>query len=63
MRRLSIFDHPLLLGFEEVERTIDRLTKFAGNGYPLYNIEQTGPRSSNNSVPGCDNRDSIAHDL
>jgi HSP20 family molecular chaperone IbpA len=41
--RLSIFDHPLLLGFEEVERTVDRLTKSAGDGYPPYNIEQTGP--------------------
>ena len=43
MGRLSIFDHPLLLGFEEVERTVDRLTKSAGDGYPPYNIEQTGP--------------------
>jgi HSP20 family molecular chaperone IbpA len=42
MGRLSLFDHPLLLGFEEVERTVDRLTKSGGDGYPPYNIEQTG---------------------
>jgi len=41
MGRLSLFDHPLLLGFEEVERTVDRLTKSGGDGYPPYNIEQT----------------------
>ncbi len=63
MGRLSVFDHPLLLGFEEVERTVDPLTISAGNGHPPYNIEQTGPGSSNNAAPGCDSRDSIAHDL
>ncbi len=43
MGRLSIFDNPLLLGFEEVERTVDRLTRSTNDGYPPYNIEQTGP--------------------
>ena len=43
MGRLSIFDHPLLLGFEEIERTVGGLTKSAGDGYPPYNIEQTRP--------------------
>ena len=43
MGRLSLFDHPLLLGFEEVERTVGRLTKSGQDGYPPYNIEQTGP--------------------
>lgn len=43
MARLSVFDSPFLLGFDEVERTIDRLTKSGGDGYPPYNIEQTGP--------------------
>lgn len=42
MGRLSLFDHPLLLGFEEVERTVDRLTKSGSDSYPPYNIEQTG---------------------
>jgi HSP20 family molecular chaperone IbpA len=40
--RLSLFNHPLLLGFEQFERTLDRITKSAGEGYPPYNIEQHG---------------------
>lgn len=43
MERLSIFDHPLLLGFEEVKRTVGGMTKSASNGYPPYNIEKTLP--------------------
>jgi HSP20 family molecular chaperone IbpA len=41
--RLSLFSHPLLLGFEQFERTLDRISK-AGEGYPPYNIEQRGER-------------------
>src|SRR5690242_4701555 len=41
--RLSLFNHPLLLGFEQFERTLDRISK-AGEGYPPYNIEQRGER-------------------
>ena len=40
--RLSLFNHPLLLGFEQFERTLDRVTKTAAEGYPPYNIEQRG---------------------
>jgi HSP20 family molecular chaperone IbpA len=40
MTRVSLFSHPLLLGFEEFERTLERITKTAGDGYPPYNIEQ-----------------------
>ena len=40
--RLSVFNHPLLLGFEQFERTLDRVTKTAAEGYPPYNIEQRG---------------------
>lgn len=40
--RLSVFDSPLFLGFEHVERTLDRLKKSGGDGYPPYNIEQIG---------------------
>ena len=31
---------PLMLGFEEIERLIDRASKTAGDGYPPYNIER-----------------------
>jgi len=40
MTRLTAFSSPLLLGFEEVERTLDRIAKSAGDGYPPYNIER-----------------------
>lgn len=40
--RLSVFDSPLFLGFDHFEKTFDRLRKNAGEGYPPYNIEQTG---------------------
>ncbi|HUA56381.1 MAG TPA: Hsp20 family protein [Candidatus Sulfotelmatobacter sp.] len=42
MSRISVLSSPLLLGFEQVERTLDRITKTAGEGYPPYNIEQIG---------------------
>ena len=34
------FSSPLLLGFEEVERLLDRAAKTPGDGYPPYNIER-----------------------
>jgi HSP20 family molecular chaperone IbpA len=37
---MSAFSSPLLLGFEEIERALDRLSKAAGDGYPPYNIER-----------------------
>lgn len=40
--RLTLFDSPLFLGFDEVEKTFDRLRKSSNEGYPPYNIEQTG---------------------
>jgi HSP20 family molecular chaperone IbpA len=40
MSRLSVFSSPLLLGFEEVERLLDRAAKTPGDGYPPYNIER-----------------------
>lgn len=43
MTRISMLSSPLLLGFEEIERQIDRVTKGAGDGYPPYNIERVEP--------------------
>ena len=40
--RLSIFDSPLFLGFDQFEKTVDRMRKSEGAGYPPYNIEQVG---------------------
>ncbi len=42
MTRLSLLNSPLLLGFDQVERTLDRLAKNGSEGYPPYNIEQLG---------------------
>jgi HSP20 family molecular chaperone IbpA len=41
MSRMSMFNSPLLLGFDQLERTLDRLAKSA-EGYPPYNIERIG---------------------
>ena len=40
--RLTLFDSPLFLGFEDFEKTFDRLRKSSAEGYPPYNIEQIG---------------------
>jgi HSP20 family molecular chaperone IbpA len=40
MARLSLFNSPLLLGFDHFERALDRVSKVASDGYPPYNIEQ-----------------------
>lgn len=40
MTRLGTLSHPLLLGFEEIERLIDRAGKGTDGGYPPYNIER-----------------------
>lgn len=40
--RLSLFDSPLFLGFDDFEKTIDRMRKNGSDGYPPYNIEQIG---------------------
>ncbi len=41
MTRVSVFSSPLLLGFDHIERVLDRVNKTAAEGYPPYNIEQT----------------------
>jgi HSP20 family molecular chaperone IbpA len=35
-----MLSNPLLLGFEEIERLIERAGKGAGDGFPPYNIER-----------------------
>ena len=40
MTRLSLFNSPFLLGFDELERALDRSAKASSDGYPPYNIEQ-----------------------
>jgi HSP20 family molecular chaperone IbpA len=39
MTKLSFGSHPYLLGFEQLERLVERTAKTAGEGYPPFNIE------------------------
>ncbi|MEX0957247.1 MAG: Hsp20 family protein [Rhizobiaceae bacterium] len=39
MTRMSTFSSPLLLGFDTMEKTLERVAKSA-DGYPPYNIER-----------------------
>ncbi len=40
MTRVSLFNSPLLLGFDHIERVLDSVSKASADGYPPYNIEQ-----------------------
>jgi HSP20 family molecular chaperone IbpA len=40
MTRMSLLSSPLFLGFEEMERLLDRVGKGGSDGYPPYNIER-----------------------
>jgi len=39
MSRMSVFNSPFLLGFDQLEDLLDSVSKNAGEGYPPYNIE------------------------
>ncbi len=43
MSRTSPFGHPLLLGFDDFQQALDRVSKTANDGYPPYNIERLAP--------------------
>lgn len=43
MTKLSFGAHPYLLGFDQLERLVERTAKSGSDGYPPYNIEQSGP--------------------
>lgn len=49
MTRMGILSNPLLLGFEEIERLVDRAGKGADGGYPPYNIERVGIKDSSSA--------------
>ena len=42
MNRTLLFDSPFLLGFDHTRALIERAAKAAGEGYPPYNVEETG---------------------
>ncbi|WP_296021414.1 Hsp20 family protein [uncultured Agrobacterium sp.] len=39
MSRMTPFTHPLMLGFDAMEKTLERMAK-SNDGYPPYNIER-----------------------
>ncbi len=45
MSRVPVFDSPLLLGFDRLERMLDSVSKTTAEGYPPYNIEQLSSNS------------------
>lgn len=40
MTRMARFDSPFLLGFDQVERLLDRVARSGADGYPPYNVEE-----------------------
>lgn len=40
MSRIPSLNSPFLLGFDEIERALDRVTRSGSDGYPPYNIER-----------------------
>ena len=45
MTKLSFGSHPFLLGFEQLERLVERTAKTASEGYPPFNIEATSEQA------------------
>jgi len=45
MTKLTLGSHPFLLGFEQLERLVERTAKSDLGGYPPFNIEQTSDDS------------------
>lgn len=44
MTKPTFGSHPFLLGFEQLERLVERTAKTSADGYPPFNIEQTSER-------------------
>ncbi|MDP5219224.1 Hsp20 family protein [Ruegeria sp. 2205SS24-7] len=45
MSKTTLASYPHLLGFEQLERLLERSAKSGNEGYPPYNIEQTSDHS------------------
>jgi HSP20 family molecular chaperone IbpA len=43
MVRVTALSSPFLLGFDDIERALDKVTKSSADGYPPYNIERIAP--------------------
>ena len=45
MTKLTLASYPHMLGFEQLERVLERSAKAGNEGYPPFNIEQTSDYS------------------
>ena len=45
MTKLTLASYPHMLGFEQLERVLERTAKGGNEGYPPFNIEQTSDYS------------------
>lgn len=45
MTKLTLASYPHMLGFEQLERVLERTAKAGNEGYPPFNIEQTSDYS------------------
>ncbi|WP_322868079.1 Hsp20 family protein [Aquicoccus sp. G2-2] len=45
MTKMTLGTHPYLLGFDQIERLLERNAKSGNEGYPPFNIEQTSENS------------------
>ena len=45
MTRMTFASHPFLLGFDQLDRLVERTAKSSNDGYPPYNIEQIEDRA------------------
>ncbi len=45
MTKVTFASHPYLLGFEQLDRLVERTAKSGSDGYPPYNIEQRSDAS------------------
>ena len=50
MTKVTFASHPYLLGFEQLDRLVERTAKSGNDGYPPYNIEQRGESASRISL-------------
>jgi len=41
MTKMTFASHPFLLGFEQLDRLVERTARTGNDGYPPYNIEQS----------------------
>ncbi|PPC82786.1 MAG: heat-shock protein Hsp20 [Hyphomicrobium sp.] len=59
MTRMTMLSNPLLLGFEEIERLIDRAGKGSSDGYPPYNIERLAKPAMNGASESDSDRTDV----